>query len=139
MLWKCSAHLCLLSLHNPWHHVCACSVLLWHRSDNLAFAIVTGGAPLIQTGEAVECKIKGVLQVGGAGGRGRGLFGGGACWGGWGVVMGRPSSRLGRWWNGMQDPGRVQVGSGEGLVGCFREGSGEGEGVWGRGAPYPGW
>jgi hypothetical protein len=39
------------------------SVLLWHRSDNLAFAIVTGGSSLLQRGEAVECKIKGVLQV----------------------------------------------------------------------------
>jgi F-type H+-transporting ATPase subunit alpha len=38
-------------------------VLLWHRSDNLAFVLVTGGAGLLQGGEAVECKIKGVLQV----------------------------------------------------------------------------
>ncbi|KAI8466349.1 MAG: alpha subunit of mitochondrial F1F0 ATP synthase [Monoraphidium minutum] len=41
----------------------ASGVLLWHRSDNLAFAMVTGGAMLVQAGEAVECKIKGVLQV----------------------------------------------------------------------------
>jgi len=45
------------------HHPTPRSVLLWHRSDNLAFVIVTGGASLVSTGEAVECKIKGVLQV----------------------------------------------------------------------------
>lgn len=38
-----------------------CSVLLWHRSDNLAFALVLGGS--LGPGEGVECKIKGVLQV----------------------------------------------------------------------------
>jgi len=38
-------------------------VLLWHRSDNLAFALVLGGAADISTGTGVECKIKGVLQV----------------------------------------------------------------------------
>ncbi|KIY96469.1 F1F0 ATP synthase, alpha subunit [Monoraphidium neglectum] len=41
----------------------ASGVLMWHRSDNMAFVIVTGGAGLVQEGEAVECKIKGVLQV----------------------------------------------------------------------------
>jgi hypothetical protein len=41
----------------------ACSILLWHRSDNLAFAIVAGGASNIQPGEGVECKVKGILQV----------------------------------------------------------------------------
>jgi hypothetical protein len=40
---------------------------MWHRSDNMAFVIVTGGAGLVQEGEAVECKIKGVLQVAGGG------------------------------------------------------------------------
>ncbi len=43
-----------------WH---PCRVLLWHRSDNLAFALVLGGAASISAGEGVECKIKGVLQV----------------------------------------------------------------------------
>lgn len=38
-------------------------VLLWHRSNNLVFAIILGGASTITVGEAVECKIKGVLQV----------------------------------------------------------------------------
>ena len=38
-------------------------VLLWHRSDNLVFALVLGGASMITVGEGVECKIKGVLQV----------------------------------------------------------------------------
>ncbi|GAX73139.1 hypothetical protein CEUSTIGMA_g592.t1 [Chlamydomonas eustigma] len=38
-------------------------VLLHHRSDNLVFALVLGGARLISVGEGVECKIKGVLQV----------------------------------------------------------------------------
>eukprot|EP00882_Tetradesmus_deserticola_P018440 GHRQ01019807.1.p1 GENE.GHRQ01019807.1~~GHRQ01019807.1.p1 ORF type:complete len:361 (+),score=156.87 GHRQ01019807.1:398-1480(+) len=38
-------------------------ILLWHRSDNLAFAIVAGGAANIQPGEGVECKVKGILQV----------------------------------------------------------------------------
>ena len=32
-------------------------VLLWHRSANLAFALVLGGAAGITVGEAVECKI----------------------------------------------------------------------------------
>ncbi len=43
----------------------ACSVLLWHRSDNLSFCLVLASseqAP-IAVGDAVECKIKGVLQV----------------------------------------------------------------------------
>lgn len=39
----------------------ACSILLWHRSDNLAFAIIAGGS--VKPGEGVECKIKGILQV----------------------------------------------------------------------------
>lgn len=39
-----------------------CRILLWHRSDNLAFAIVAGGS--VKPGEGVECKIKGILQVG---------------------------------------------------------------------------
>ncbi|KAG1671376.1 hypothetical protein FOA52_011873 [Chlamydomonas sp. UWO 241] len=38
-------------------------ILLWHRSNNLAFAIVLGGASLINAGTMVECKIAGVLQV----------------------------------------------------------------------------
>ncbi|KAF8063752.1 atpA [Scenedesmus sp. PABB004] len=38
-------------------------ILLWHRSDNLAFAIVAGGADSIQPGEGVEPKVKGILQV----------------------------------------------------------------------------
>jgi hypothetical protein len=37
-------------------------ILLWHRSDNLAFAIIAGGS--VQPGEGVECKLKGILQVG---------------------------------------------------------------------------
>ncbi len=40
-----------------------CSVLLWHRSDNLAFVLVLGGASAISVGTVAECKIKGVLQV----------------------------------------------------------------------------
>jgi hypothetical protein len=39
----------------------SCSILLWHRSDNLAFAIIAGGS--VQPGEGVECKIRGILQV----------------------------------------------------------------------------
>lgn len=38
-------------------------VLLWHRSDNLAFALVLGGAQNISAGEGVECKILGVIQL----------------------------------------------------------------------------
>jgi len=38
-------------------------VLLWHRSDDIAFALILGGASMITVGEGVECKIKGVLQV----------------------------------------------------------------------------
>jgi hypothetical protein len=37
------------------------SILLWHRSDNLAFAIIAGGS--VAPGEGVECKIRGILQV----------------------------------------------------------------------------
>ena len=37
--------------------------MLWHRSENLVFALILGGASLITVGEGVECKIKGVLQV----------------------------------------------------------------------------
>ena len=39
------------------------SVLLWHRSDNLVFVLVLGGAAQLTIGEGVECKLKGVLQV----------------------------------------------------------------------------
>ncbi len=38
-------------------------VLLWHRSDNLVFALILGGAYAVKAGDRVECKIKGVLQV----------------------------------------------------------------------------
>lgn len=38
-------------------------VLLWHRSDNLAFALILGGAFNVSVGEGVECKVKGILQV----------------------------------------------------------------------------
>eukprot|EP00878_Enallax_costatus_P010679 GHUV01011155.1.p1 GENE.GHUV01011155.1~~GHUV01011155.1.p1 ORF type:complete len:682 (+),score=208.59 GHUV01011155.1:600-2645(+) len=38
-------------------------ILLWHRSDNLAFAIIAGGASSIKPGDSVECKIRGILQV----------------------------------------------------------------------------
>ena len=41
-----------------------CRVLLWHRSDNLCFALVLGGDAALSVGAGVECKIKGVLQVG---------------------------------------------------------------------------
>lgn len=38
-------------------------VLLWHRSNNIAFVLLLGGAAAVSVGEAVECKIRGVLQV----------------------------------------------------------------------------
>lgn len=41
------------------------SVLLWHRSDDLCFALLLGGASEVAPGTGVECKVKGVLQVGG--------------------------------------------------------------------------
>jgi F0F1-type ATP synthase alpha subunit len=41
----------------------AAGVLLWHRSDDLAFAIVLGGAAAVRPGEGVECRVKGVLQL----------------------------------------------------------------------------
>jgi F0F1-type ATP synthase alpha subunit len=41
----------------------AAGVLLWHRSDDLAFAIVLGGAGSVRPGEGVECRVKGVLQL----------------------------------------------------------------------------
>ena len=39
-------------------------VLLWHRSENLAFVLVLGGAADITVGSSATCVIKGVLQVG---------------------------------------------------------------------------
>jgi hypothetical protein len=45
---------------------------MWHRSDNLAFAIIMGGGAGVCAGEGVECKIRGVLQVGAGGGAGGG-------------------------------------------------------------------
>jgi F0F1-type ATP synthase alpha subunit len=41
----------------------AAGVLLWHRSDDLAFAIVLGGASGVRPGEGVECRVRGVLQL----------------------------------------------------------------------------
>jgi len=38
-------------------------VLLWHRSENLAFALILGGAADITLGTHASCIIKGVLQV----------------------------------------------------------------------------
>lgn len=38
-------------------------VLLWHRSDDIAFALILGGAQEVAVGTGAECKIKGVLQV----------------------------------------------------------------------------
>lgn len=40
-----------------------CSVLMWHRSENLAFVLVLGGAADIAVGTHASCIIKGVLQV----------------------------------------------------------------------------
>ncbi len=39
------------------------SVLLWHRSDNIAFVLILGGASAVNVGTGLECKIKGVLQA----------------------------------------------------------------------------
>ena len=41
-----------------------CSVVLWRRSDSLVFVLVLGGASGVVVGTGVECKIKGILQVG---------------------------------------------------------------------------
>jgi len=38
-------------------------VLLWHRSDNISFVLILGGASAITEGTGLECKITGVLQV----------------------------------------------------------------------------
>jgi hypothetical protein len=46
---------------HPQPYSCAASILLWHRSDNLAFAIIAGGS--VKPGEGVECKLRGILQV----------------------------------------------------------------------------
>lgn len=40
------------------------SVMLWRRSDNVVFALLLGGADLVAVGDGVECKVKGILQVG---------------------------------------------------------------------------
>lgn len=37
---------------------------MWRRSDNICFALLLGGDESISVGERVECKIKGILQVG---------------------------------------------------------------------------
>jgi len=39
------------------------SVLLWQRSENLAFALVLGGEKEITLGTHATCNITGVLQV----------------------------------------------------------------------------
>lgn len=40
------------------------SLLLWRRSDNIVFALLLGGADKVVVGDGVECKVKGILQVG---------------------------------------------------------------------------
>ncbi|KAL3150580.1 hypothetical protein ABBQ32_000390 [Trebouxia sp. C0010 RCD-2024] len=41
----------------------ASGVLLWRRSDNVCFALILGGAQNVTSGDRVECRLKGILQV----------------------------------------------------------------------------
>lgn len=36
---------------------------MWRRSDNLVFALLLGGSQLVNVGDGVECKVRGILQV----------------------------------------------------------------------------
>ncbi|KAK9829697.1 hypothetical protein WJX72_007407 [[Myrmecia] bisecta] len=41
----------------------ASGALLWRRSDNICIVLVLGGSQSVEVGEAVECRIKAILQV----------------------------------------------------------------------------
>ncbi len=38
-------------------------VLLWRRSDNIVYALILGRQGAVEVGEAVECRIKAILQA----------------------------------------------------------------------------
>lgn len=38
-------------------------VLLWRRSDNMVYALILGRQSAVEVGEAVECRIRAILQV----------------------------------------------------------------------------
>ena len=39
-------------------------VLLWRRDDNICYALLVGGSESVSTGDSVQCRIGGMLQVG---------------------------------------------------------------------------
>ncbi len=41
----------------------ASGVLLWRRSDNICYALLLGGAASLEVGEAVECRVRAILQA----------------------------------------------------------------------------
>ena len=38
-------------------------VLLWRRSDNIVYALILGRQGAVEEGEAVECRIRAILQA----------------------------------------------------------------------------
>lgn len=38
-------------------------VLLWRRTDNIVYALILGRQGAVEVGEAVECRIKAILQA----------------------------------------------------------------------------
>jgi F-type H+-transporting ATPase subunit alpha len=36
---------------------------LWRRSDNIVFSLILGGSDLVNIGDGVECRVRGILQV----------------------------------------------------------------------------
>ena len=44
----------------------AAGVLLWRRSDNLCYALLLGGGASLEVGEAVECRVRAILQARGS-------------------------------------------------------------------------
>lgn len=73
MCWVCGVRCCrphdwqpphLMHSTLPPHLSPPCSVMLWRRSDNVVFALLLGGAGLVAVGDGVECRVKGILQVG---------------------------------------------------------------------------
>ena len=41
----------------------ASGVLLWRRSDNVCYALLLGGGASLEVGEAVECRVRAILQA----------------------------------------------------------------------------
>ena len=41
----------------------ASGVLLWRRDDNICYALLLGGTANLEVGEAVECRVRAILQA----------------------------------------------------------------------------